>query len=78
MPREQKPIRPIKVDYRCDKCDIGYYRPTGMMLTMSPPLFKHECNKCGDLATFTEKYPTVRYALEGETLDLENYQQATF
>ena len=77
MPREQKPIRPIQVDYRCDKCGEGHYRPTGMMLASNHPQFPHACNKCDDRKTFSERYPTVRYALEGGMLDLENYQQQT-
>lgn len=77
MPREQKPLRPIRVDYRCDKCGEGYYRPAGIMLSSNPPQFPHACSKCDDRMTFTEKYPTVRYALEGELLDLGKYEQQT-
>ncbi len=77
MALEQTPIRTIQVDYRCDECDQGHYRPEGHMLMSSPPKFPHNCNNCGHTQTFTEKYPTVRYALEGELLDLNNYKQQT-
>lgn len=77
MPREQIPLRPIRVDYRCDKCGEGHYRPTGIMLMSNPPKFPHACAHCGDSQTFTEKYPTVRYAAEGGLLDLSQYTQQT-
>ena len=73
MPREQIPIRPIRVDYKCDTCGEGYYRHTGIVLTSYPPQFPHACNKCGDSRTFWERYPTLRYVGEGELLDLDNY-----
>jgi hypothetical protein len=75
MPREQTPVRPVQIDYRCDACGEGYYRPTGIMLTSSPLQFPHICNKCGDTKTFIEKYPTLRYVLEGTLMDLNNYKQ---
>jgi len=78
MPREQTPLRPIQVDYRCDECSKGYYRPNGnSMLMSSPAKFEHSCDNCGHSQTFTERYPTVRYAREAELLELENYQQQT-
>lgn len=75
MPREQKPIRPIQVDYLCDKCGVGYYRPVSAQLMANPPQFPHECTDCDDKKTFTERYPTIRYAWEGQLLDLEKYTQ---
>ena len=78
MPREQMPLRPVRVDYKCDKCGAGYMRPTGVLLTSNPPQFPHRCNNCDAHQNFTEKYPTVRYAAEGELLDLDNYTQQTW
>lgn len=77
MALEQTPIRTIQVDYKCDECGKGHYRPVGHMLMSSPPQFPHNCNNCSHAQTFTEKYPTVRYALESELLDLDNYKQQT-
>ena len=76
MPREQQPLRPIQVDYRCDECEKGYYRPVNTMLLSDPPQFEHFCTECNHKQTFYEKYPTVRCAREGELLDLESYKQA--
>ena len=77
MSRVQRPLRPIRVDYRCDKCDAGHMRPTGVMLLSDPPKFPHQCEVCGEAQTFTEKYPTIQYAEEGELLNLRNYRQNT-
>jgi len=77
MPRVQKPLRPMHIRYICDKCEIGDYLPTGVMLMCDPPKFPHECTSCGDEVTFTEKYPTIRYAHEGSGIDLDNYEQST-
>lgn len=44
----------------------------------NPPIFPHTCIHCGDQKSFTEKYPTVRYAEEGELLDLDNYVEQTY
>lgn len=77
MPREQRPLRPIWVDYRCDACDTGHMRPTDVMLMSSPPQFPHRCDACDAPGTFTEKYPTIKYAEEGDLLNLNNYRQNT-
>lgn len=77
MSREQTPLRTVRVDYRCDKCDTGHMRPTGVMLLSNPPKFPHRCTECDALQTFTEKYPTIQYAEEGESLNLNNYRQNT-
>jgi hypothetical protein len=77
MPREQKPIHPILVDYRCDECNTGFYRPHGNMLMCHPPKFGHECDNCGDKQTFLEKYPVIRYTAEGTLMDLTNYVEIT-
>ena len=77
MPRIQKPIRPIQIDYICDKCNVGHYRPAGAMWLSDPPQFPHKCTnaECGDEKTFIERYPTLRYAEEGALIDLENYKE---
>ena len=78
MAYTQRPIRPIEIDFTCDSCGEGKMRPTGVMLCSNPPQFPHTCINCGAEQTFREKYPMVRYALEGELIDIENYQQSHF
>ncbi len=73
MAREQLPLRPIQVDYKCDQCGKGYMRSQGLANLTSPMSFPHKCNECGHKQTFYEKHPTMRYAKEGELLDLDNY-----
>ena len=75
MGRKQTPLRPIQIDYHCDECEHGLMRPVGHMLMTDPPQFEHKCTECGYLMVFNERYPTVRYALEGGSIDLENYTQ---
>lgn len=53
-------------------------RPAGIMLASNPPQFPHRCSKCDAEQVFTEKYPTVRYAEEGNLLDLDRYTQQTY
>ena len=78
MPREQIPLRPILVRYKCDSCGIGYPAPTGVMLLGDPPQFPHRCPHCEEEMVFTEKYPTVPYSSEGELLDLDHYVQESY
>ena len=72
MPREQTPLRPIKVDYRCDSCQRGHYRPTGMTLTSYPAKYPHACDQCVARRTFSECYPLIRYTFEGGQLNLSD------
>lgn len=62
------PVRPVSVDYECDKCHNGHMRSTGVMLTSDPPQYPHECDECGHAQTFDRMYPYVYYetAPEGE------------
>ncbi len=53
-------VKTVGVEYVCDKCGQGTMRPTGIMLTMSPPKWGHKCNHCGELADLNQTYPTVR------------------
>lgn len=76
MPREQQPLRPILVDYHCDSCGNGHYRPTGMVLSSHPPQYPHRCDSCDEARTFHTEYPALRYAPEGELLDLDNFLEA--
>ena len=72
MPKVQQALTPFKVTYECDKCGDGEYRPKDKSLLSDSLKFPHACNKCGDEITLSEPYPTIRFCLEGELLDLEN------
>lgn len=76
MTYEQMPIRPIWVDYKCDKCNVGYMRPNGKSVHSSSSdrvEFVHNCSHCSVEQSFIKKYPTVQYDREGEFLDLDKY-----
>ncbi len=75
MPLTQSPLRPIQVDRVCDKCGEGRMRPTGVALASYPPLFPHKCESCGAIDTFRQQYPTLRYAQEGQLLDLTKFKE---
>lgn len=74
MPREQTPLRPICVDYRCDACQRGHYRPTGCVAS-NPIQYPHACDKCGNQRTFFECYPVLRFTFDGGLLNLNEYQE---
>lgn len=61
MPTTVKAKYPVSVDYRCDKCNEGFMRSTGITLTMNPPLFPHKCSKCGHVENFHEVFPHIEY-----------------
>ena len=58
-----KEVKTIQVDYKCPKCNQGYLRPTGIVLTSHPPQFLHHCNnpKCEHAEIFKNHYPYIDY-----------------
>lgn len=54
-------VKPVKVDYLCTKCGIGYMRPTGQCYPMNPPIYPHKCNFCDWTETFQKIYPYIDY-----------------
>lgn len=61
MAEREFEIRQVGVDYICDGCNTGAMLPTGVMLLCAPPKWPHKCNHCGAEATFSVKYPSVRF-----------------
>lgn len=53
-------VKTFRIDMNCDKCG-GKMRPTGMVYGMNPPSYPHRCEECGDGATFSVRYPYVKY-----------------
>ena len=39
----------------------GEMIPTGNVLCSYPPRYTHECNKCGKIESYFDKYPKVEY-----------------
>lgn len=60
----EKSIHTIQVDYKCPKCNVGFLRPTGNILTTYPPQIPHICNNpgCDYSQAFSDKtYPYIKY-----------------
>ena len=55
----KKKVHQYEIDKKCE-CG-GEMRPTGLCLTMKPPLFPHTCNKCGKTETYNVTYPYIKY-----------------
>lgn len=66
-----------ELDYRCDNCDKGHFRPTGMMLLSDPPKWPHACAECGHQDIFDTKYPALVYRRKEEksSMNLLPHQQ---
>lgn len=58
---EEEPVRPVIVHAKC-KCG-GEYLITAdsICLTAHPPRYSHRCDRCGDIQTFSECYPCVKF-----------------
>ena len=73
MPQEQKPIRLVLIDYLCDKCGIGHMHIRGFVRLVDLPPYPHICDHCKATMTFLEKYPAVRYIVDGEPIEIAKY-----
>lgn len=65
MPEISHPIERkyiiYEVIYVCDTCEVGHMWSNNVMLTVDPPLFPHECDKCGAKANYHQQYPGMSY-----------------
>lgn len=59
MAVESKQVETREEDYKCDTCNEGHMRSTGMILTSYPPQYPHICNSCGAAKTFRVTYPRI-------------------
>ncbi len=59
----RKELKTFQVDYKCPKCENGYLRSNGIVLTSDPPQYPHICNneKCDHSETFKKIYPYIDY-----------------
>ena len=61
MTEQRHKVTAVEVEYRCDQCEEGVMRPTGLMQPTSPPKYQHKCNKCGAVGYLYLMYPCIRY-----------------
>jgi len=53
-------VKTFRIDFKCPKCDTGYLKHVGAVLTSNPPQYPHTCNnpECDYAETFMGKsYP---------------------
>ncbi len=56
------PVRALEVSAICEKCRVGVsmiYK--GIMLTVDPPLYPHECPRCGVTENLEGIYPRIEH-----------------
>lgn len=61
MTEERYEVKTYKALAKC-KCG-GQMRPTGVVLTMYPPLFPHVCEMCGEGENLTDTYPKIEHEI---------------
>lgn len=67
MPKINKEIiitNSEEIDYKCDNCNIGYMRQTGIMLPSCPPKYPHKCTFCNDVQNLDQIYPKVQLTIK--------------
>lgn len=52
-------VKVIRVRKYC-QCG-GEMLPNGNVLCSYPPRYSHECNKCGAIDSYLDKYPKIEY-----------------
>tara|TARA_B100002049_G_C15917932_1_gene306839 strand:+ start:134 stop:322 length:189 start_codon:yes stop_codon:yes gene_type:complete len=62
MPEIQQPVPAVRVDFTCDDCGRGHYRPTGMLGLTVPPRHQHKCDYCGHEQFLPKRYPFLKRA----------------
>jgi hypothetical protein len=58
-------VKPIKVNYICDKCLVGTMESTGIMLLSEPAQYPHVCSNqdCKTTQTLNKEYPFITYRI---------------
>lgn len=47
MAIERYEVETYVIDYKCDICGKGYYRPIGSVHLTNPITYPHKCDVCG-------------------------------
>ena len=54
-------VKTYEVDFRCDVCGKGFYRPTGTVYLTHPVQYPHKCTVCGSEMVVTGRtYPYTK------------------
>ena len=58
MAEEKYKVQTYEIDFKCDVCGKGWYRPTGKVYPTYPIQYHHKCNFCGAEMTINDHvYP---------------------
>ncbi len=62
----QHDVKPVKVEYCCDKCPNGKLVSTGGSTNIDPVKFYHRCNTCTEFKVLDKIYPRIEYIAIGQ------------
>ena len=54
---EVRTVSTSQVDEKCQSCNNGWMRPTGIVSDTTPPQFQHACTNCRNISNYTIRYP---------------------
>jgi hypothetical protein len=54
----------LQIHRECIECETGQMFPNGMILTVYPERYTHECAACGATDNFPVTYPRIEYRLK--------------
>lgn len=78
MPRIQRPLQPILVQYRCDECGEGNMEPTPGQNCGQPLKIEHSCTNCSTTIELDCEYPRVEYSDRDCGIDLTKWAERPF
>lgn len=75
---EKYEVKMVKVDFKCPRCNKGYLRPTGTVLTSYPPQYPHMCDSmdCDYGQTFSVTYPYIDHVPINVETEQNNLQKS--
>jgi hypothetical protein len=56
---EIREVKSKQLDQRCPLCQNGWMRPTGLMVTGTPPMHQHKCTLCSHEQSYPVRYPYI-------------------
>ena len=60
MAIEKYEVETYEIDFKCDICGKGYYRPTGEIFPTNPCKYTHKCVHCGaEMIVMGHTYPHI-------------------
>lgn len=60
MGEKETKLETFRVDFICEHCGKGKMKAMRGIMDGNPPLYPHECDKCGAQMSSSIKYPDYR------------------